>query len=320
MNRKDQIRQIEELLKKYDKRIAQAFLEGISNIQNTITLTQIEQAIIRGDIFAAANIITQAVVAASFVTFTRELQSALIAGGDFSEKIANANKIQFTFDVTAPSPARFFQDYKAAKVREISQDMQRTIGAIIQRGINAGENPRETARLVRDGLGLTVNQEQAVYNYRAYLDDLSGAALDRELRDKRYDRTIARAIKLGQPLSKEQKEKMTAAYRRKYINRRAETIARTETMTMVSEGREQFWQEAVKNGVVDQNRISREWIVTSDSRLRDAHAAIPRMNKGGVGLNEPFKSPLGLIRFPGDPMASAGNRINCRCTVFTRIK
>jgi hypothetical protein len=46
---------------------------------------------------------------------------------------------------------------------------------------------------------------------------------------------------------------------------------------------------------------------------------IPRMNPGGVGLNQPFRSELGDIMFPGDPAAAAANTVLCRCTVIFRL-
>jgi hypothetical protein len=52
----------------------------------------------------------------------------------------------------------------------------------------------------------------------------------------------------------------------------------------------------------------RVWIVTPDARLRPEHAAIPRMNPDGVGLDEPFRTPDGdFLNPPIDP--------NCRCGV-----
>ncbi len=52
------------------------------------------------------------------------------------------------------------------------------------------------------------------------------------------------------------------------------------------------------------------WRATNDERTRDAHQALDGQSvpRGGV-----FDSELGPIRYPGDPMASAENTINCRC-------
>lgn len=316
----EQIREIESLLSSYDRRFAAAFLEGIRVIAESVSLSAIAEELRAHNVAGVLSLFNDALIAAGFITFSRTLQDAMIAGGDYASRIASANRIEFGFSVAESNTARFLQGYQAERIRQIAQEMRETISQIIYREASAGRSPIATARLIKENLGLTAHQESAVENYRRYLEEGDRRALENRLRDARYDPTVARSIKEGVPPNKVKINAMVDAYRRRYINRRAQTIARTESMAMIQSGQDQYWKQMVQAGVAIESEIRRKWIVTRDSKLRDAHAAIPALNKDGVGLNEPFRSPLGMIRYPGDPSASAANRINCRCALFTRIE
>lgn len=318
--RAEQLKEIDRLLNSAEAKIANAFQQGIDNIQDEVVLAEITRRLEIGNISEVTTLVNQTLVGASFIEFNRSLQEAYISGGRFAERIAEANKIKFAFDITDAGPSVFMRDYKADKVRQITAEMQQTITQIVQRDTAAGVNPNTVARKLQDRLGLTAGQERAVENYESFLDNLENEALQRDLRDRRFDPTVRRAINTGQPLSAEKKKKMVAQYRNRYIKRRAKTIARTEAIRLNSAGQNEYWNTAIKEGEIDRERVLKKWIPTWDGKLRDAHAAIPRLNPDGVAQNQAFKSPLGPIKYPGDPTAVAGNVVNCRCAIFTRIK
>lgn len=89
---------------------------------------------------------------------------------------------------------------------------------------------------------------------------------------------------------------------------RAKMIARTETGTSVN-----FGQVATYKA---NNVEKKEWISTLDDRTRESHLQIHGIIKN---IDEPFEveSEWGIdnMQFPLDPTATAGNVINCRCTV-----
>jgi len=60
----------------------------------------------------------------------------------------------------------------------------------------------------------------------------------------------------------------------------------------------------------------KEWLSTMDDRVRDAHA---NANGQVVKINQSFSVGGEQLRYPGDPMGSAGNTISCRCTVLPVI-
>lgn len=86
---------------------------------------------------------------------------------------------------------------------------------------------------------------------------------------------------------------------------RATMIARTETMASVNFGQQIVYE--------DEGVQRKAWLATPDSDTRDAHADADGMT---VGIHEAFSVGGEELEYPGDPSGSAGNVINCRCTVL----
>jgi uncharacterized protein with gpF-like domain len=92
---------------------------------------------------------------------------------------------------------------------------------------------------------------------------------------------------------------------------RAERIARTETHTAFERGSYEQAREVSQMGV----DLVSEWASTEDRRTRIAHAIADGQVRD---LKEPFIVDGEALRFPGDPRASPGNTINCRCVALYR--
>lgn len=208
----------------------------------------------------------------------------------------------------------FLQRYKLNLIQAISNNTREAIRNSLIADQIAGKNPRETARNFRNTIGLTPKQEQAVRNYRTYLENLDKAALERALRDKRSDSVILRHIKDQKPLSSDQIDRLTNRYRERYIKYRAEVIARTEALRATSVGNRAAIDELIQTGQVNVNIVRRFWVYTKDNRTRDPHRKVPSMNPKGVRLDEPYKTSLGPLLYPRDPNGTAANTVQCRCT------
>lgn len=222
------------------------------------------------------------------------------------------------FDALPVGAISAVQAHNVALVREIANSTRQAIIQGVEENLVAGNNPRKVARDFRAAVGLTAKQEQAVRNYRTYLETLDPAALQRQLRDHRYDSTVARAIESGSPLSTEQISTMLERYRQRYVKYRAETIARTESLRAVSTGEYEALLAAEQQQVITPD-LRRFWVYTPDERVRTSHTMIPMMNPMGVRVKEWFLTPLGPLKYPRDPLGTAGNTINCRCRVVYRL-
>ena len=73
-------------------------------------------------------------------------------------------------------------------------------------------------------------------NFRVGLETGDRTILERALRDRRFDATVERALRGEGKLSKDQIDRMAGRYRERMLKYRAETIARTESMTSIHAG------------------------------------------------------------------------------------
>jgi len=86
----------------------------------------------------------------------------------------------------------------------------------------------------------------------------------------------------------------------------ATRIVRTETTGMENKARQELMNEAVDNDIP----LLKEWISTSDSRVRDSHS---HLNGKTAEYDEPFSNGL---MYPGDQdSGKASETINCRCSM-----
>ena len=204
-------------------------------------------------------------------------------------------------------------------VRHWTENQREIAHEVIREGIQEGINPIEQARRFRASTGLTPRQHQAVSNYRAALErvrDGDTTALNRALRDKRFDRTVRRAISNREPLTDAQINRMVDRYYERSIKHRAEMIARTEAMRSVNAGNQDALRQATADGTVREDEIRRTWVATSDERTRPDHVAADGQE---VGMNEPFIVGGASLEFPLDPNGPPEQTVACRCTFTSTI-
>jgi len=208
------------------------------------------------------------------------------------------------------------QQERLRYIRGFTAEQRKATRAALTDGIERGLNPRDQARNFRSSVGLTAKQQGAVINYRRLLTNLDGDALDRQLRDRRFDRTIARSIREGKPLTRKQIDAMVTRYNERYIKYRSEVIGRTEALRAVHSGNDEMYRQAIDLGEVSPQQLERTWVTARDGRVRDTHSAL-----GGTkrGIDESWETHNGSIRYPGDPDAPSAETIQCRCSLATRI-
>lgn len=223
-----------------------------------------------------------------------------------------------SFDPSHPRAAAIVRQNRLRFVRDFSAQQRRATLQALNRSFRQGLGPRETARIFKDSIGLTAEQEIHVASYRRQLETRSRRALDRALRDRRADGTIDRAITLDRPLTARQIEIYTDRYRRNYLALRAETIARTEGVRATSEAREESLDQMIEQAGIAVDLVERIWNTTRDNRRRDWHASMEGQRRG---RNEPFIDGHGnRLMYPGDPRAPAETVISCRCGLTFYIR
>lgn len=273
--------------------------------------------------------------------------SGFTPGGnsDFAPK-----EVIFQFDSLNPKVVDFLQKYQLDLIVEIDDKTREGIRHVVTQGMQQGANPRDTARKVRQIVGLTERQAAAVGAYRKQLETFhekksaermklggkvsraAGGAqtfavdpvtgkpkdgiLERRLRDFRYDSTLQHALDTGKPLTAKQIDDMVEAYARKYRRYRSEMIARTESLRATNAGILESWKQAVDLGLVAEDTLRKTWIIAKDERTCPYCRAVPPLNKGAEGMGIPVNQNFNVgggtyVQMP--PLHPA-----CRCTIFIR--
>ncbi len=303
---------------KFEPALLQAINTAFADARDGVDLAALEAALESGDAEGAS-----ASLQISNGTL-RGLESALEAGFDPTISAAFVAAAVATIStlrgsVTLPSADIYIAEYQVGMrgqfVLETRQAMEQSVARASRNRI-ASSTAYQHARHIRKSIGLTITQAKAVDNFRDQLTTKSNKPDGRSLTPAAMRRLnaaemarVRKHLKKGH-LTTAEVDDMVDRYRQRLMNHRALTIARTEGARAANAGQQSAWIRAADEGVID-SEVRRIWITAGDERVRDSHRRIPAMNKSGVGLAEPFRTPSGLLMYP-----PAG--INCRCRIALR--
>jgi hypothetical protein len=324
---------IAKLIEAWAPEIQKAFLDAIARITDAAQVQAIVAALARGDTDAAMQAV--GLEPAAFRPLDIAVSTAYESGGEaVAARLAPMAKVIGTrlnimFDARNLRAESWLRNHSSTLVTEIVEDQRTAIRQHLEAGMAAGQNPRTVALdLVgrinvktgkREGgvIGLTSSQAAWARNFEQELTQLKPEALNRKLRDKRFDAAIAKAIKSGTPLSPALITKMVTAYRNRALKSRADSIGRTEAMTSLQRGQKESMQQAIDKGTVKEKYVTKEWVNSHDTRVRHTHQLLGGQKVPFAGR---FKSVSGAtLDYPGDPEAPAAERIQCRCNMRIRV-
>jgi hypothetical protein len=112
-----------------------------------------------------------------------------------------------------------------------------------------------------------------------------------------------------QALNERQAQRIFRSQFTGYSRTQAMRLVRTESITAAN-----YAATQTANDLFGSEGYEKEWLTALDGRERPAHREADGQR---VGADQPFVVGGEYLKFPGDPSASAKNRINCRCTVLT---
>jgi Phage Mu protein F like protein len=116
-----------------------------------------------------------------------------------------------------------------------------------------------------------------------------------------------KAIKLG--LTEEKAQRLIDRQAEIMLEARAQAIATAENTKLVSEAQHSAVEQLIHDG--KESNVKRFWVTAGDERVRHDHTATATINSKGVGMDQPFQTPLGVCHAP--PL-----EIGCRCHVEYR--
>lgn len=291
----------------------EAFLEAVRNVEGEMDEEKLLSALKRKD--------GQAVVQALGLSRMRAalqrglendyLRAMIAAGQANTQEAVRAGVFEMTFNVTNPNAVLTARQEVGTLITQVSEETVEAVRTVTSDMFTEGIPPVKASREIRTVVGLHSRHAKAVRNFRRQLEAGNLAAVDRRL-DAATKARIRSAIRRD-AVTPEFVDEVAETYRTSLLNRRAQDIARTESMRAAHSGQQESWRQAVRQGHLDAERTRRHWIVTPDDRLRETHAAVPGMNEDGVGLEEPFETPVGTAMYP--PLEP-----NCRCSVGLSFK
>lgn len=263
----------------------------------------------------------------AMVTVRRYIQRQIIEASD-----------QWTVNIPDPARPPMFNPFTPRVVEAIraldtrvmdglKEEVRATVRQALIAGVEAGQNPRTTARAIRSVIGLSPRHETAVESFRRLLESGDRAALRRvlgrgEIRlpdgSSTYRSGHAGGFGLGSrelaylerqlgrgPIPPEKIARMVEAYRKRMLALNTETNARTIAMDAQRLAQRNAWESAIAQGTVDRNRILRSWIATrgpdGDGRNRPEHL---ELHGARVGFDE---------RYPNGQLIPGETDYNCRC-------
>lgn len=317
-----------------------AFLESIADIRSAAQIAAIEDALRRGDIEGAIR--ATHLGNEFFAPLDQAMTQAFWDGGKDATRLLprvedpSGMKLIMRFDGRNPRAERYLRTRSSTLVTAIVEDQRLAIREAARAGMEQGANPTKTALNIvgrvdratgkREGgiLGLTSAQARYVANARAQLQSGNpvemAAYLNRVRRDKRFDRTVMKAIREGKPVSAVDIEKMIARYEASLLKLRGDMIARTESLTSMGAAQYESALQMVDSGAVSADQIKKVWHSAGDGRVRDSHN---HLNGAEVGLREMFVSSAtgAQMAYPGDVAhgAFAEDVVACRCWMEIRV-
>ncbi len=309
----DPERRILRLIAQAEPRLRQALLNAVAAARNATTLRDLAELITAGRF-------EEALAAASRAGAIRLADEAAavftLAGQEGARFLTDALEVVVGFDQVNGRAVAVMQRDRLHLINEFTAEQRRATREALVDGIRRGLNPVDQARNFRASIGLTARQQSAVANFRRLLQESSSEALTRELRDRRFDRTVRRAIRSGEPLSGTQVDRMVGRYSERFLAFRARVIGRTEALRAVHSGTDEAYRQAIDEGMIQADQLERQWVTANDERVRGSHM---RLNGLIRGIDETFPGEAGVLRFPGDPLAPPAETVQCRCALSTRI-
>lgn len=228
---------------------------------------------------------------------TPVISNGFIMGGEIARKLNIYTQLP-VFSITLPETARVFNEYTVAIVKKIKENTLDSILNVYNIDMRKNLSANTIANDIYDSIGLTKRQSTALVNYKRSLESSEGANI----------------TKAFNPF-KRIKELVKKLYNR-FFGERLKVISETESNRILNMGEFEAVQQST--GILQDNK-RRFWVHSNDERVRASHRQIPSLNPNGVGYDEPFITPLGPLRYPGDPRGSLANIINCRCKIIYKV-
>ena len=203
--------------------------------------------------------------------------------------------VTMSFEKTNPMATSAAKMHAGELIKDFSEEQVQALRMLMERSFVEKIAPRKTAQLMRSNIGLHEKYSDAVVNAYNRMQFAEPGGLVKI--GKQYFRVPDNGF------SADRVGELADRYASVLLNKRALTIARTETMRASNEGQRQLWLQATENGLLEGNEY-RMWILTPDDRLCEI---CEQMEGALARIGDQFELPSGekVDNPPAHP--------NCRC-------
>ncbi|WP_182575343.1 head morphogenesis protein [Aminobacter ciceronei] len=328
---------LEQLVADLTPVLRAAFMEAIDDIRSNIVLRRVVERLERGDINGA--IAAMHLEEAAFRPLDEAIRHAFNGGGVATiEQMPtlrdpNGHQIVIRWDARNLAAEEWLREHSATLVSNIVADQEAAIRAALAEGLARGDNPTRSAIDIvgrvnrvtgkREGGILGLTAQQAAYVDTAREELLSGDPvamrnyLERARRDKRFDRTVLKALAEGKPLPADAVARIVGRYSDGLLKLRADTIALHETFSALGSSRDIAFRQQIEAGRVQAQHITKTWRHTPQVHPRAQHVV---MHGQVVPFDQPFIAPDGTtIRYPHAPGTPTRHTIGCKCFAEYKI-
>lgn len=288
-------RRLRDILVQAQRGLSQATLESLLvSLGDTAIAAQVADAwdlVVRAQIAAQVQPVLQEIVQAAALraraSFTASLERLRIPTDQITTRL--------TGDLMGPRSALWAEQDSASLVTQVSQTTREALRTAVRDAMAHGKAIGTLTRAIRGIIEQVplVTPMQTPAQQAQHVRALTGLTPRQVGQVERFREGLIQRGMTGDKLVSRVERKAA-----QLLRQRAELIARTESITAAAAGQQQFWEAAEREGLLDRGRARRHWVLTPDERLCSLCRAIPGMNPDGVGLHEPFQTPIGPIMHP----------------------
>jgi len=217
------------------------FLRAVAESQAATDLEALAAAVIQGSTSLAQAAAKIDLLVTRLNGWSPTIQQGFLLGAQNGVELLTAAGIDLSFSLVSPHAVNWAATASGALITGVTDGTLAAERVIMEHGMASGESVYDTAQEIRLVIGLTERQAEAV---RAFREKLLEQGLDAEAIATRTDR-----------------------YAQALLRQRAQMIARTETINSANAGQQEAWQEAKRQGLIEDDRTRRVWMTADDDRV-----------------------------------------------------
>lgn len=214
------------------------------------------------------------------------LERAISAGSQIGLRFSGVQGVDVSPELARQAADRFIRTSGSTQIRQINDSTVRSVRRLVAQVQRDDLSPLAAANKIGQRVGLTTNQQRSldVFEERLVRQRIPTPEADTQL----VRESIAQDVE-------NRRDRM--------VRQRGELIVENEVALGIQEGEREFWEEAIRKGEVDRDRLFKRWFTVQDPDV----CPICRPLNGQVKRFDESFSSLGFVG-PSPPA-----HLRCRC-------